>query len=441
MSFARTLRRSLRRFSRNTEGGISVLSLQLFLMALLIGGLALDTGNALSSRFQLQMAADSAAHAALYTRELASESDARAAAHEIVEASMPKDSYGVVLSNGDIQFGTWDHANQRFTRDESSVSAVKVTARRDRGRSNGLETFFLRIIGFFHWDMASTSIYETYLPACLKAGFVSGGPLTLSGPQVFPAGFCLHSNDHVILATRNGFDAGARISMPDRARLETKQGEIADQPGLAEALRDQAFQLRAVHRLAEIEAGLLNKDSRYWRPYITSDQVVRYTASGGFGPSSFATGTIYSVSCDGDQKLVLGTDIVLLEVVLLTNCPVIISNGGVIHDSVIVTTSTRPDAIATEAGAEIGRADNCEPGGEAQLLSHGGADLSRGVSIHGGQIIAAGAVKLNLPDGGIEDLAVVAGASLALEVKGPPGYCKQTDGAGKFLFSHFRLAQ
>ena len=51
------------------DGSTTILSLFLFLIALILGGLAIDFNKVISERTQLQVAADSAAHAALYTRE------------------------------------------------------------------------------------------------------------------------------------------------------------------------------------------------------------------------------------------------------------------------------------------------------------------------------------------------------------------------------------
>lgn len=131
---------ALRRFMTREEGGITALSLPLFMASLVLGGLALHFGNGVASKTQLQVAADSAAPAALYTRELHSADEAKTAALQIAAPNMPGGKYGNVLTASDISFGHWDRDTQVFTIDPGARDAVMVAVKRHKANGNGVST-------------------------------------------------------------------------------------------------------------------------------------------------------------------------------------------------------------------------------------------------------------------------------------------------------------
>ena len=71
--------------------------------------------------------ADSAAHAALYNRELQSASAAKAEALQIVADMLPSVAYNDALLQSDIEFGYIDGSGG-FVADSSSRTAVRATA-------------------------------------------------------------------------------------------------------------------------------------------------------------------------------------------------------------------------------------------------------------------------------------------------------------------------
>ncbi|MBC7192379.1 pilus assembly protein TadG-related protein [Marinobacter sp.] len=167
----RTISAAAARFLAREEGGITALSLQIFMAALVLGGLAVDFGNGVASKTQLQVAADAAAHAAVYTRELHSPEEAKTAALEIAALNMPNGKYGSVLTAADINFGRWDRDAQLFTVDPGSRDAVLVSTKRHAANGNGVTTYMLGLIGRNNWDVTSGSVFETYYPTCFREGF------------------------------------------------------------------------------------------------------------------------------------------------------------------------------------------------------------------------------------------------------------------------------
>ncbi len=399
---------------RDQSGAISLFSLQIFIIALLLGGLAVDLSNALAGRAQLQATADAAAHAALYTREFASQDRARETALAIAEASMPRARFGQVLTPDDIQFGHWDRAGDVFRIDDLSRDAVFVSTRRYREQKNGLGTFFLRLIGLDSWDLTTGAVFETYRPACLHEGFVARGRVILQSGGLYRSGICIHSNAFISLGSSNFFEPGTTLSMPDKRNVATTSGVVEATPGLGEALRDASYRLRVVNRIDAIAKGVLNEASPFWRNYITIKDPLSLSPDADMGPGTFMAGSMYVVTCaDPDQRFDLNNDTVLLETVLVTNCRVAISAGTTIEDATIITTNRSPKALSAASDIIIGKMDSCEEGGDVQILAAGGINFASNVRIFGSQVVAGGDLSISAEGDSILGASVQAGGRMA----------------------------
>lgn len=430
------------KFLCRCEGAITLLSLQIFIVALILGGLALDVSNALTARTQLQIAADAAAHAALYTREFGTVDEAKLAALSIISATMPEDKYGEVLNKGDIEFGHWDRSAQTFHIDRASKDAVLVSTKRFATRGNPVRTFLLSLIGFSNWNVATGSVFETYFPPCLRAGFAANRGITLTGPAIFPQGFCLHTNGTFTMNVNNRFDAGSVLSLSDQRNIIMPAGGYDLNPGLKEAINESAYRMRLVNHLDMFIHSLQTPDSTYWRPYVTSHAPIIIGSKTDVGPATFMAGNVYQLNCTaGNRGFELGNDTVLMDVVLVTNCPLIIHASTTVQNAVIISTDTSDEAIVAEEGTTFGENDDCAPGGSVQILSKGGVDFSRGVVLSGTQIIAAGNVKLKSDDKGLIGSSVQTAGTLDLAVEGAVVSCGDALPTGNFELPYFRLAK
>ncbi len=427
---------------RDQSGAISLFSLQMFVIALLLGGLAVDLSNALAGRAQLQATADAAAHAALYTREFGSEDRARDAALTLVEASMPRAHFGQVLTPDDIQFGHWDRAGDVFRIDDLSREAVFVSTRRYSEQKNGLGTFFLRLIGLDSWDLTAGAVFETYRPPCLHEGFVARGRVILQSGGLYRSGVCIHSNAFVSLGSSNFFEPDTILSMPDKRDVATTSGVVEATPGLGAALRDASYRLRVVNRIDVIAKGVLNDASPFWRDYITIKDPLSLNPDAELGPETFMAGSMYTVTCtDPDQRFDLNNDTVLLETVLVTNCRVAIWSGTTIEDATIITTNRSPKALSAASDIIIGKTDNCEDGGDVQILAAGGINFASNVGIFGGQVVAGGNLSMSAEGDSILGASVQAGGQMNLALKGSVGSCGGKGMGRMFEFDYFRLAR
>jgi hypothetical protein len=122
------------------------------MMPAVLGGLALAVDVSLYriSYSRMQVAADSAALAALQT--MAKGGDAKVRALEIVGGNVPE-AYGEVMKNGDIEVGTYSTATGFVAGGGANANAVRVVAMRSTSRGNAVPQIFARL-----FNMASTDI-------------------------------------------------------------------------------------------------------------------------------------------------------------------------------------------------------------------------------------------------------------------------------------------
>ncbi|OYX41932.1 MAG: hypothetical protein B7Z02_13665 [Rhodobacterales bacterium 32-67-9] len=450
-----SFRTAVSRFAAREDGGITALSLQVFMAALVLGGLAVDFGNGFASKTQLQVAADAAAHAAIYTRELHTPDEARAAALEIAALNMSGEKYGTVLTGEDIKFGHWDRDAQLFTVDPASRDAVLVSTKRNAAAGNGVTTYMLGLIGKNEWDVTSGSVFETYYPTCFREGFVAQDRVDMQSNAYFTKGFCIHSQNHVSVSSGNTFEQGVVVSMPDRRDIELPSSGYTSNSGLSDALRDGSYQLRILNRIDDIirgittspndpQVGIMAPGSLYYRPYITNATPITVKAQGAtsLDSSKFKTGRIHFMECKNDMShKQFGAGFSLVNMVLVTDCRLQFAAGAVIQDAVIITTNADPKSFYSSSDIVIGRDDNCAVGGGVQMVTKGGVVFAAKVNAYGSQIIAAGDISMTANADGIEGVAVVSGGKLDVTSNGAFGFCGGAGMESNFEAAYFRLAR
>ena len=423
------------------DGGMTVFGLYITLIALVIGGLALDVSNAIRMRTMLQMTADSAAHAALLVRETGTVEEAQAAAMDVVEGIMPRAHYGDTVLASDIVFGDWDDVSQTFTADPSSRRAVLVDANQIAERNNAVDVFLLQFAGLDRWNLLRQSVFTTYLPGCFREGFVAEDVVDVTSGNTYKAGFCIHSNTHVELNNGNVFETGAIVSMPDRADVVIPASGMTSNPGLPEALRDGSYYLRIVARIEAIIAGVEDPGSPYYPVYLDPAATVTLDPKDKITEAVWQEGRIHRLTCKNSKtKVDVPTNTTLREGVLVTNCTIKFGQGTVLEDVVMVTTSTEVDSFNAAQGLQLGKDDGCLPGGGAQLVTRGGVKVPQGLRLFGGQILAAGDVSFTSDAGGYEGGSIVSGGRIDGTTNSVMGACGATGTEENFTASYFRMA-
>ena len=431
------LSKKLRRLRDSEDGGVTIFGLYIFMAMLLLAGLAIDVANLIAVRTQLQVAADFAAHTALYVRDTKSEDDAKAAALAAVSSSYSTSRYGELLAPENIVFGSYDASTDTFVPSIGSRKAVLVQTERLAEKANPVSSFLLQLAGFTTWDLRVTSLFTTYRPACFREGFVGEGVVDIQSNNGFSNGFCIHSNTYVSLNSNNTFEAGTVVSMADTTLIDLPKSGWETNEGLGASLREGAYRLRIVNKLPMIIAGLKAFDPTYMPSYITATSF-EFEWQSSMTTSELQAGKAYYIVC-GQTRLTITGD-VLEGVVLISPCPITFSNGMNIRDSIIVSESNSSKALSSSSGLIVGLDDNCGTGGGAQLLTLGSMNFAADLHVFGSQLIAKDDIEFAANADGIQGASMIAGGTVSGTSNMNMGFCG-TGMESNFEAEYFRLAR
>lgn len=430
--------KNMRQIIEDETGSATLMALFFVLISAVLGGLAIDFNKAMARRTHLQVTVDSVAHAALYTRERNSKEVAIAKALQIAAVNLPVARNGNALLASDIEFGRWDHDAREFTPDANSKSAVRVHAHRILERDNAVSNILLRMVGFDTFDITRAAVYVTYQPTCFREGFVAEQAVDVQSNNSFQNGFCIHSNDHVKVSSNNFFGEETIVSMPNTEHLQLPRSGFESNSGLEEALRDNGYHLRILNKLDQLITDL-SQNSADTRPdYITTNSV-DYLDGKSVDGSQFLPGRAYVVTCGGGATMSIKDGGIIRDTTIVTNCPIKFGQGATLENTVLATTNTNSRSISAPSTLQIGRNDNCAPGGGAQILTLGGIDIAADMRIYGGQILAKGDVAFAANADGIAGASIIAGGTISGTSNMTMGFCG--DGMeDSFRADYFRLA-
>ncbi len=150
----------LRRFLKEERGAASIMVAVSLVVILGMGALAVDLGYVMSTRSEVQKAADASALAAasrlvqLYNDQGGDMTEAEMAAAAIAAANQWSQSNtasnsSLTVAANDVQLGVWNPSAKTFTLGGAAneLNAVKITMRRD-GTTNGpISLFFGSVVG------------------------------------------------------------------------------------------------------------------------------------------------------------------------------------------------------------------------------------------------------------------------------------------------------
>lgn len=395
--FRRSLLRSIRHLRRSEGGWVTTFTLVLLIALLGLTGFAVDVSNVMRERTLLQTTADSAAHGAILFRRTLSEADAKNRAITIATRNMPVAAFGNVLNTANVEFGTWNAATRVFTPQAGATEAVRVTTQRRGANGNAVPVFLLQFAGLDVWDVAAVSVFAGGPNPCSFNGVIADGVADFSSNNIFRPGFCVHGNDHVRLRQNNTFEhtdeLDSIVSMPNPADLDIPSSGMEGNPGLERALRSGHMDLNALADLGNRITAMRGGDTAALPAYVRSNPASQNVNANAVNNSTFQSGRNYNVTCSGNNKsLTLTSSMNLTNVVITTNCSIMLGNGARIRDSMIATTDTSASSISGTAGsgaqAEIGTA--CAPGPGTQLFTMGGMRFPAKLIVNGGQFAAQG---------------------------------------------------
>lgn len=430
-----------RHFSTDETGSGTVFGLFVFLAMAAIGGLAIDVTHAYSERTRLQVAADVAGHAALFHRRSMSSDDAKVAAINLVQSTMPQSRFGDFIRPSDFEFGTYDYVQRSFVADPASRKAIRVNTGRLQERGNPIESFVSQLIGRDSWDVRTSSVFVGFLPPCFREGFTAEGPVLVSSNNLYLNGFCIHSNTRVAVNSNNLFEPGTAVSMPNLDLLKIPASGFTKNAGLGAALKTEKQDIREIRHLPDIIANLSKPGSPHYPSYLISSAIINLSQNK-YTPLDFTSGRIHRIACSGATATIdpHATQTVIRNAVILTSCDVKVGNGLALENAVIATTSAAPKAITGSNSFRLGRIDNCQPGGGAQLLAIGGISFSSNMEMHGGQIITRGDAIFSSHALG-RGASIIAGGKIDGTSNMEMMACDERGMEGNLHIDHYRLAE
>ncbi len=400
----------MKNFFTNQDGGLSVLNIYFVLATAIASGVAIDVSNVISNRTNLQMAADSAAHTAIFMREFNDQDTSREAAIAVAGRNMPTVAFGTVLRPESILFGDYNAEDRSFSVDENSRNAVLVRADQLAENDNAVSSFLLGMVGMSQWDVSRDSVFETFYPTCLREGFVAQDVVDIQSNNSYFEGFCIHSNSWVEVNLNNFFEAGTVVSMPDSDLLVVPKNGLDDKrnEGLENALREGKWYVKILDRIDDIVAGAMTTGELYSQGYITSDIQIEITKAS-VEPSDFTPNAVHYTSCN--NKFTFGAG-VYENIVFKSDCKIQFSNGAEFRNSVIISEDTSSKSMYAPNNLVLGEPDDCAAGGGAILISYGTVDVASSLEMHGSQIIAADNVEFAASASGIRGASIIAGGRI-----------------------------
>ena len=492
----RQMRSLLQRFASDDRGSMTIWGLFIFLCSGILGAFALDVTHLMASRTHLQVAADQAAHAALYLRNTTDPTtttidEIRTDAVNLVKATLPEGRYGVSLDPADINFGRYDTATRTWTEDNTSFEAARAETSFTRAKGNAAVTFLFRLIGLDEFNVSTESIFIAYGKACLREGFVANGIVDIQSNNSFVNGFCIHSNQYVSVNQRNSYERGTIVSMPNIDDLDipggiayTADGEIDPKnfklnEGLIDALTSGYIDIRVLNRIENMmykyrnptasESNYPNQltasdteglpgfvNSAYATPLelsakkITTEQIMAagvVTAAQALAsmddvgnittPQTDGSGRVYYIRCQGNSGLTIDASTTpLTNVVIMSPCEISFSNGSQIQNSRIMTSSTSADSISATNGLIVGTPGSCNGG--AQFITQGGIRIPSGLEMYGSQMIAKGNIQFAANANGMTGASMIAGGTINGTSNGNMGLCGSGMGNNVEL-TYFRM--
>ncbi len=430
-------------FAKEDCGGLTAFSLFFLVAIIMVGGFAIDVTNVMTARTRLQIAADTAAHAALLAREDETESEAIAAGLAMAAKNMPDDIYGNILAADEVSFGVWDADTWAFSPQPGAKDAVRVKPKQTELTENGVSTYLLHFVGLDFWNLRVESVFTTYHPTCFREGFVAESEVDLQSNNSFSNGFCIHSNDYVSLSSNNFFEPGTVVSMPDEKDIDLPNSGLKTNVGLQQALRSGSFHIRILSRIESIIEGLRDLDPDYLPEYVTTrlfSEMVTLNPKKTITAEMLSSGKLHVMSCGGNKGANVKAGILMSNIALVTNCDIKFGQGVILENVVIATSSQSAKSLTAASGLQVGRNDGCADGGGAQLLTMGGMDFPADLKVYGGQFLAVGDISFAADADGIEGASFVAGGSISGTSNMAMGFCG-TGMEQNFHAEYFRLAQ
>jgi hypothetical protein len=319
MTLHRALCSPLRRLARDERGVMSALNLFLTVAACAIGAAAVDVTHFYAARSQLQVGADLAAHAALYTRRYGkyesgtyyalTDDQAKTAAVNAVQYGMPASTFGAVVASTDIVLGRLDFTTGQVIADPVHPEAAQVLTHRTG--SNPVGSFLFRLVGIDSMNVRTSAVFSLGPGECrMDQGFFSQTKVAINGGNTLYPGFCVGAPKFWV-RNQNAFRPGVTTLIPNGSGLDLSGSDVnAHNPGLMESVQYGALDLATTLNLVKTDDSTLPAQYRShayayqllaqanWTQVVANRDVTPTPLTPGtYTPDQLTANGVYSVSC------------------------------------------------------------------------------------------------------------------------------------------------
>ncbi len=418
---------SVRAFGKNTGGAVTIWATGWTIVFLLIGGIAIDAGNAWKERAMLQATADAAALAGAIEMYDTTKTAAVTEAIRVADANM---NNGVLLASA-VVMGAWDMDTRTLDTAALVPDAVQAVTERSGANGNQVPTFLLKLAGIASWDVSTTATAQRFLPGCILDGMVAANTVQVSSNNAFVKGYCIHGQNGVQVSSNNSFEGpnanipGVIVSMNDLADFAMPSSAFASSPGLEAALRENWMEPKLVNHVDEIIAELTDLTSDRIPSYINKSLPVIKMTRPQFSSvaNSMQPGRIYNVTCNPNQSIIFTAFSTLQDVVLVTNCKITNTAHVSVFNSIMASSNSSVSAITAGFNMTIGKDDNCAAGGGSLIMAKGGINFAAASEIYGSQIVSPGNIRIEANAGGIEGASIQSGGNIQMTSNNAMGNC------------------
>jgi hypothetical protein len=415
----------LEQFRQQETGNMTVLALFFFLSSVMAGSLAVDFANKAHAQRDLQIIADTAAHAAMRTRLRGDSEQAIDAALEIAGRNAVA-GRPAGITRGDVVFGQWDAQTRTFTPDPDGRDAVRVTAHRSRTHDNMVEGLLIGVLGFAGFELTAQSVYVAQTHPCATNGIAAEFEVSFTVQNDFDKGFCLRSDREMSFNIGNSFGDGALVLLPYPEYLNLPDGQMDSQGGLVQALDYDAgdrLNMEGIYRA--FDAGFRAGEARYLPRNVTfsMDDITDVTGTYALTPEMVPPGQTRLFYCGGRGTLACGHG-TFRDLAIWTDCPITFSTYTALEGVTLLQDNADDMAIRAPDGVRLGAQDGCTPGGETIVMTTGGVDIAADLQMFEATIGALGPISFAANPNCMQGAAILSGDRVTGTSSGAFGHCE-----------------
>ena len=163
-----------------------------------------------------------------------------------------------------------------------------------------------------------------------------------------------------------------------------------------------------------------------------------------YGNEIHGPGKIYHVTCSPNKNFDIPGDLILRDMVIISDCKINVGGGTLLTDVTLASTGGNGKLsnanISFSSGVSLGRYDDCAPGGGVRLFTTQSIHSAAKMTINGVQMVAMGDIHISAQADGANGIAAQAGGDIKVTSNNTYGLCAG-DADSIFTAWYYRLVR